>query len=175
MSNELRFRPGHMPALFGDTTAALIVDDDPVLAAVLESLLQPEGYRCTIAVNAAEARAILEQTRFALALVDVMMPGESGLELVAALLGKYDDLAVVMVTAVDEPHIADLALDSGAYGYIVKPFRESDVLITVANAGRRRCLEIEHRAHSKRMERILDDRTAELGDALNSTRQSATE
>lgn len=164
---DLRFRPGEMPALFGDTTAVLIVDDDPVLGVVLESLLKPEGYHCTLAANAREARAILAQKAFALALVDVTMPGESGLELAADLLGKYRDLAVVMVTAVDEPSIAELALDSGAYGYIVKPFRESDVLITVANAGRRRCLEIEHKAHSERIERMLDDRTAELGDALN--------
>jgi DNA-binding response OmpR family regulator len=167
MPRELRFRPGEMPPLFGDTAAVLIVDDDPVLATVLESLLKPEGYHCTVAANAAEARAVLSEQSFALALVDVMMPGESGLELVADLLAKYRDLAVVMVTAIDEPNIAELALDSGAYGYIVKPFRESDVLITVANAGRRRCLEIEHHAHSERIERMLDDRTAELGDVLN--------
>lgn len=164
---ELRFRPGGMPPLFRDTAAALIVDDDPVLAAVLETLLVPEGYHCTLVSSGAQARALLAERDFALALVDVMMPGESGLELVADLLGKYRDLAVVMVTAVDEPSIAELALDSGAYGYIVKPFRESEVLITVANAGRRRCLEIERHAHTERLERLLADRTAELGDALD--------
>jgi DNA-binding response OmpR family regulator len=163
---EMRFSPGNMPPMFGDTAAALIVDDDPVLAVVLESLLTPEGYHCTLASNGAQARERLAERDFALALVDVMMPGESGLELVADLLGKYRDLAVVMVTAVDEPSIAQLALDSGAYGYIVKPFRESDVLITVANAGRRRCLEIERDSHTARLERLLDDRTAELGDVL---------
>jgi two-component system phosphate regulon response regulator OmpR len=163
---DIRFRPGEMPPLFGDTTAALIVDDDPVLASVLEGILAPEGYRCTIATNAVAARLRLDEKEFALALVDVMMPGESGLELVADLIGKYPDLAVVMVTAVDEPSIAQLALDCGAYGYIVKPFRESDVLITVANAGQRRCREIEHRAHTLRIERMLDDKTAELGDVL---------
>ena len=160
-----RFRPGEMPPLFGDTAATLIVDDDPVVASVLKEILAPEGYRCTIALNAAEARAALEEHEFALALIDVMMPGESGLELAADLMGKHHDLAVVMVTAVDEPSIADLALDTGAYGYIVKPFRASELLITVANAGRRRCLEIEQRAHTERLERLLADRTAELGDA----------
>jgi putative two-component system response regulator len=161
---EFRFRPGQMPPMFGDTASTLIVDDDPVLASVLESILTPEGYRCTLAGNAAAARAAVAQGQFAVALVDVMMPGESGLELVADLLGKQDDLGVVMVTAVDEPSIAQLAIDSGAYGYIVKPFRESEVLITVANAGRRRCLEIEQRSHTERLQRMLADRTAELGD-----------
>lgn len=163
---ELRFRPGLMPPLFGDTAATLIVDDDPVVAAVLETILSPEGYRCRTASNAAEARALLEQHDFAQALVDVMMPGQSGLELAADLVAKHRDLAVVMVTSVDEPSIAQLALDSGAYGYIVKPFRETEVLVTIANAGQRRCREIEHRAHEERMERMLADKTAELGDAL---------
>lgn len=164
---ELRFRPGEMPPLFGDTAATLIVDDDAVLAQVLASVLEPEGYHCTLASSGREARALVAERDFALAMVDVMMPGESGLELVADLLGKHDDLAVVMVTAVDEPSIAELALDCGAYGYIVKPFRESEMLITVANAGRRRCLEIERRTHTERLERLLADRTAELGDALD--------
>lgn len=161
---DFRFRPGEMPPLFGDTASALIVDDDPVVANVLREILTPEGYHCTTAVNAAEARAALEEHSYAVALVDVMMPGESGLELAADLLGKHRDLAVVMVTAMDEPAIADLALDTGAYGYIVKPFRASELLITVANAGRRRCLEIEQRAHTERLERLLADRTAERGE-----------
>jgi DNA-binding NtrC family response regulator len=163
---ELRFRPGLMPPLFGDTAATLIVDDDPVVGSVLASLLEPEGYRCRIASNSHEARTLLEAQDFALALVDVMMPGESGLELGADIAAKYRDTAVVMVTSVDEPSIAQLAIDSGAYGYIIKPFRENDVLIAVANAGQRRCLEIEHRSHDEQVERMLADKTAELGDVL---------
>ena len=154
---ELRFRPGQMPALFGDTAATLIVDDDPVVAEVLKALLEPEGYRCTLASNGAEARARIEEHEFAQALVDVMMPGESGLELVAELLAKHRDLAVVMVTAVDEPSIAQMAIDSGAYGYLTKPFRDGDVINTVAAAGHRRCVDIEHRAHVERLERRLAD------------------
>jgi two-component system, NtrC family, sensor kinase len=163
---ELRYRPGAMPPLFGDTAATLIVDDDPKIAEMLNQMLMTEGYECTIAAGAAGARAALAEKPYALALVDVLMPGESGLELVADLLGKYPDLAVVMVSGVDDPAIAELALETGAYGYIVKPFRLTEVLITVANAGRRRCLEIERNAQQARLERLLADRTADLGDAL---------
>ena len=167
---ELLFRPGLMPPLFGDTAATLIVDDDPVVANVLATILEPEGYRCSIASDGHQARALLEQQEYALALVDVMMPGQSGLELAAEFVTKCRDLAVVMVTAVDEPSIAQLALDSGAYGYIVKPFRETEVLVTVANAGQRRCREIEHRSHEERIERMLADKTAELGDFVERTK-----
>src|SRR4029079_13552738 len=78
---ELHFRVGDMPPLFGDTAAALIVDDDDQVAASLVRLLAREGYRCTSASDAAEARRVLATRPFALALVDVFMPGESGLEL----------------------------------------------------------------------------------------------
>ena len=164
--DQLRFQPGAMPPMFGDTAATLIVDDDPDLAGLLADVLRREGYDCTIAHAAPEARALLASRRFAIALVDVMMPGETGLELVDDLLGKYDDLAVVMVTGVDDPKVAELAIESGASGYVVKPFSVNQVVITVNNASRMRCLEIERRVQRQRLERVLADRTADLGDAL---------
>ena len=165
-SDELRFRPGQMPPLFGDTAATLIVDDDQVFAQVLQSVLEEEGYHCTLAADAHSARTALDDHEFALALIDVMMPGESGLELATDILRDHPDLAVVMVTAVDDPAIAQLALDSGAYGYVVKPMQPNQVLITVANAGRRRCLEIEGRMYQDRLERRLDEQAADLDEAL---------
>jgi DNA-binding NtrC family response regulator len=141
-----------MPPLYGDTASLLIVDDDPSVAHLLETVLQREGYRCTLAGDASEARARLAEREFAVALCDVMLPGESGLELAADMLREYPDLAVVMVTGVDDPHIADLALESGAYGYLVKPFQLNQVLITVATASRLRCLEIERRRYEQRLE-----------------------
>lgn len=172
---DFRFRPGEMPPLFGDTAALLIVDDDKHVANILTMTLEPEGYKCTVATDGTGARARLAEKDFAIALIDVMMPGESGLELVEDLVGKYPELAVVMVTGVDDPNIADLALESGAYGYIVKPFRTSEMLITVANAGRRRCLEIERRAQREHVERLLADRTAELGDMRDQLKQGIDE
>ena len=166
MSRELVFRPGGMPPLFGDTTSTLIVDDDPKVAELVSSILEADGYHCTVAHNAADARAVVDKQDFALALVDVMMPGESGLEVAADLLRDRPDVAVVMVTGVDDPKIAELALDIGAYGYVVKPFAANQLLITVANAGRRRCLEIERRAYQQRLERRVDEQAADLDDAL---------
>jgi PAS domain S-box-containing protein len=160
------FRPGGMPPLFGDTAATLIVDDDVQLAEVLRRLLGREGYHCTLASSAHEARERLAECPFALALVDIMMPGESGLDLVTYMLGNHPDLAVVMVTGVDDPHIVDLALQSGVYGYVVKPFRPNQVLITVANAGQRRCLEMQHHAYEERLQLQMGEQGADLDDAL---------
>jgi len=155
-----------MPPLFGDTTAALIVDDDPHTVALLSSMLGADGYDCTPAYSAEEARLRLEERDFAIAMVDVLMPGDSGLELVEQALDLYPFLAVVMVTGVDDPEIAELALESGAYGYIVKPFELHEVLIAVSNAGRRRCLEIESSVYRRRLEHRLEEQSADLDDAL---------
>jgi DNA-binding response OmpR family regulator len=166
----LHFRAGDMPPLFGDTAAALIVDDDPQVAASLARLLGREGYRCSCAPDAAEARILLAERPFALALIDVFMPGESGLELTDSMISEHPDLAVVIVTAIDQRSIAELALESGAYGYVVKPFRPNELLCTVANAGRRRCLEIIHRAYHHRLERLVEEQAVDLAvaqDLLN--------
>jgi PAS domain S-box-containing protein len=151
------------------------VDDDVHLAEVLGRLLHREGYQCTIADGPAQARARLAETEFAVALVDVMMPGESGLELMVEMLAEHPDLAVVMVTGVDDPRVAELALEAGAYGYVVKPFRPSQVLITVANAGRRRCLEIMRRRHEARLEQHIDEQAVDLDAALHQLKEAHRE
>lgn len=160
------FRPGAMPPLFGDTSSLLIVDDDPRIVDVLANMLEPEGYDCTRAGDAEEAMSRLAERDFAVALVDVLMPGDSGLELVDRALDLYPFLAVVMVTGVDDPAIAELALQSGAYGYLMKPFTHNEVLVAVSNAGRRRCLEIESAVYRQRLEIRLDEQSADLDDAL---------
>jgi two-component system, cell cycle sensor histidine kinase and response regulator CckA len=173
--DDLRFCPGDMPPLSGEGASVLIVDDDAKLTGVLERLLRSEGYECTLAANGVEARARLSERDFAVAFVDINIPGESGLELVDDLLGKDPDLAVVMVTGVDNPRVVELALQSAAYGYLVKPFLPSQVLITVANAGRRRYLEIERRTQHARLKRLLAARPAESGDTLGPLDKAAKE
>ena len=162
---ELRFRPGDMPPIFGNTADILIVDDDEIVTTILVRLLGRAGYRCTCARDAVTARARLAEGAFAIALVDVMMPGESGLELTESILAEHPDMAVVMVTAVDDTSIAERAFESGAYGYVVKPFRGPDLLLTVANAGRRRCLDIAQRAYQDRLELLVEEQARELENA----------
>ena len=160
-----------MPPLFGDTSSVLIVDDDPTTITLLESILETEGYDCTRAHSASEARDRLGAHDFAVALVDIVMPGDSGLELVDQALDRYPFLAVVMVTGIDDPEIAELALRSGAYGYLVKPFTHNEVVVAVSNAGRRRCLEIESAVYRRRLEDRLEEQAEELDDALKQLKE----
>ena len=168
---DLPFRPGEMPPLFGDTSSVLIVDDDPTTVELLASILEIEGYECTRTRDASEARTRLAERDYAVALVDIVMPGDSGLELVDQVLDEHPFLGVVMVTGIDDPEIAELALRSGAYGYLVKPFTHNEVVVAVSNAGRRRCLEIESAVYRRRLEDRLDEQADELDAALKQLKE----
>lgn len=133
----------------------LIVDDEEPIRRLLEQMLDWDSYQCTLAANAAEARDCLKKQNFELVLCDINMPGESGMNLVKDILANNPDTAVVMVTGISDPLTADVALETGVYGYIIKPFDRSSVLISVANALHRRELEIANRAYREELEQMV--------------------
>lgn len=149
----------------------LIVDDDAQVCGALRRVLERSGRPSTPARDAREARERLEAETFALALCDVSMPGESGLDLVRYIHLKYPDTAAVMVTAMDDVSLAEAAFELGAYGYIVKPFTGNEVLISVANALRRRKLEIENRMYSGTLEKIILERTTLLKETFRQLKE----
>ncbi|WP_447980381.1 HD domain-containing phosphohydrolase [Candidatus Nitrospira bockiana] len=153
----------------------LIVDDEIAIQRMLSRLLEQYGYCCTFASNAKEARERLQDKEFSLVLCDVNMPGESGLDLVRFILAQYPLTAVVMVTGLDNPQLASVALELGAYGYILKPFESNEIVINVANALRRRRLEIENRAHRERLELTVLERTSALRHAIESLERAEKE
>lgn len=150
----------------------LIVDDEEQIRNLLGRYLEMNGHDCTIAANAGEAREIIQKRVFELILCDVNMPGESGIDFIRYALGRYPDTAAVMVTALDDPAFAEAALEIGAYGYIIKPFKPNEVVINVANALRRRKLEIQSRTHREELEKIVQERTKALRLALKNVQRS---
>jgi putative two-component system response regulator len=141
----------------------LVVDDEDFVRRLITHQLQAAGYQCVVAAaSAAEARRVLEQNACSLMLCDVRMPGGSGLDLLAEVVPVHRDLAVLMVTAVDDAQAARTAADLGAVGYMVKPFSERQLVINVANALRRRRLEIENRSYREQLEVLVEERTSEL-------------
>ncbi len=94
------------------------------------------------------------------------MPGESGFDFAHEVHLDYPDTAVVLVTGVDDHHIAEAALAQGAYGYVLKPFKANELLINVVNALRRRALELENRHHRDRLEQAVLEHTATLRDTI---------
>ncbi len=99
----------------------LVVDDDARLRALLRRYLSDNGFRVTVAADAAEARASLARFAFDLVVLDVMMPGESGLDLTRALRGE-GGAPVLLLTAMAEPGDRVNGLEQGAEDYLAKPF-----------------------------------------------------
>ena len=157
------------------TERILIVDDEDQIRTLLARLLGAHGYECLTAESAAAARRVLEEADVALVLSDVNMPGESGIDFTREVLAEYPDTAVVMVTGMDDRAYADAAIELGAYGYVLKPFKPNELLINVGNAFRRRALEIENRGHRDRLEQTVLERTSALRTTIQQLESSETE
>lgn len=140
----------------------LVVDDQPDVVDVLARILEADGHVCRRAYSAAEAYASVEASTPDLVLCDIDMPGESGLSLVGRLQEAWPEVAVLMVTALDDPEVAGTALDNGALGYVIKPFERNEILINVASALRHRRRNLESRSAVDELRRAVDERVAEL-------------
>ena len=140
----------------------LVCDDDPFIREILCRWLADEGYPCDTAADAGEALALLDRRDYALLLSDIRMPGASGIDLLTTIKRRHPDLAVVMVTAIEEKDVAVRALELGAYGYIIKPFDLSEVVINVVNALERRRLVLEGRRYEETLERKVREQTRSI-------------
>ena len=140
----------------------LIVDDERPIRMLLQRILETNGYNCRTAENAAEARALMSAQASDLILCDINMPGESGLDFIRHVLKAFPDTAAIMVSAIGDPLLAESMLQLGVYDYIIKPMDRNGILISVANAFRRRDLEIANRSYRRNLEQMVDERTDSL-------------
>ena len=140
----------------------LIVDDERPIRMLLQKILEANGYDCRTAENAAEAREFMSEMASDLILCDINMPGESGLDFIRHVLKAYPETAAIMVSAIGDPLLAESMLQLGVYDYIIKPMDRNGILISVANAFRRRDLEIANRSYRRNLEQMVDERTNSL-------------
>jgi phosphoserine phosphatase RsbU/P len=144
----------------------LIVDDEQALAKLMERTLRSRGFESDVAFTAADARRLFEANDYALALLDVRLPDESGYGLLEELRTRRPDTAVVMISGVDDPELGRAAIEHGAYAYMVKPVGATQLYLTVVNNLQRRTLELEHRTTLRRMEGMLDERADQMRRAV---------
>jgi two-component system phosphate regulon response regulator OmpR len=119
----------------------LVVDDDARLRELLRRYLSENGFRVTVAADATEARANLASFAFDLIVLDVMMPGESGLELTLALRQTKDRgsrAPVLLLTAMAEPEDRINGLEQGADDFLAKPFEPRELVLRIRNIIERR-------------------------------------
>lgn len=140
----------------------LLVDDEPYVSELLSRWLSLEGYSCDVASSAEAALELLHSQPYHLLVSDIMMPGMSGIDLLKIVRTSFPDLAVIMVTAVDDRKTAVRMLELGAYGYVIKPFDRNEILISVANALERRRVTLLMREYEYSLEQKVLERTAQV-------------
>jgi len=150
----------------------LVVDEDEQVRRALRRILEDRNFTCQVAASAAEAREALHCVSVDLVLSDVMLSGETGIGLLRSLRADNPGLPVVMVSGVNDPDVANIALELGAYGYVTKPFDANQVVIAVNNAILRCSLEDENRHYREQLEWMVTERTIELADALGALANS---
>jgi putative nucleotidyltransferase with HDIG domain len=155
-----------------DRPQILIVDDDKGVRRLLGRLLGKNIGTCTLAADAREARRALQEQIFDLILCDMKMPGESGLDLLRHSAKEFPDSAFIVVTAVDDPAIAEEALRLGAYGYVIKPFKNNELVINVGNVMHRSKLEIKERHYRRDLEKIVQERTETMVTTLSNLQKA---
>jgi len=118
----------------------LIVDDEEMIRDLLTMTLSRQKYNCFQSSNAEEGLKILRERDIDLALLDVMMPGTSGLELLRDLKAVSPDTAVLMITALSDMETALNCIHLGADDYITKPFSIENIVLKANNALEKRRL-----------------------------------
>jgi len=119
-----------------DDPHLLVVDDDERLRALLQRYLGSNGYRVTAASGAGEARHLMKSMAFDLLILDVMMPGESGLDLTRSVRAG-SQIPILMLTARGDPSDRIAGLELGADDYLPKPFEPRELLLRVGSLLRR--------------------------------------
>ncbi len=143
----------------GDLPHILVVDDDDRLRRLLHKFLTENGFLVATACDAADARAKLKGLAFDLLVLDLMMPGESGLEF-AASLRETSNVPVLMLTAMGEAEDRIAGLEVGADDYLTKPFEPRELLLRI-NSILRRLPQTKPTAPILRLGRIVFDRERE--------------
>lgn len=130
----------------GNDSKVLIVDDEETVCDILSDILEDEGYSCKTVPSAHDALAKLSEDTFDVALVDIRMPGVSGLELLSVMRESYPATQVIMSTAVNDVDTAVEAMKKGASDYILKPFSVDGLCERVGSVLKRR--ETQLRPHT---------------------------
>jgi DNA-binding NtrC family response regulator len=150
------------PKVPADRTTVLVVDDEEGIRQALTRFLSRLGYHVHAAANAAQALEMLAVQRPQAMLCDIRMPDTSGVELLPKVLAHDHDLAVLMLTAIDEPRTAIECLKLGAYDYLIKPVDLEELELSLQQALRQRQLEVDRRELEQWLAREVAVRTRDL-------------
>ena len=149
-------------AEFQDSVSVLVVDDEEPIRNALKKFLAQQRFDVYAAASGEEALENLRRHKIALMLCDIRMPGTSGIDLVPQAIEIEPDLAILMLTAVNDATSAALCMQRGALDYLTKPIELADLARAVQRALKRREMLLENRELNRWLKEEVTARTAEL-------------
>jgi DNA-binding NtrC family response regulator len=127
-----------------------IVDDEPIIHEVLGQLLEAEGYEVEVSSSGEEALAKTNDRVFDLTLLDLLMPGLDGIEVLKALKKRDPQAEIIIITAYASVESALAAMKIGAFDYVQKPFKHDELLLVIRRA-------LEHKQLTEENLRLKDE------------------
>ena len=155
-----------------DTGMMLIVDDEEPIRTSISRKLRAQGYNCATAANGEAALRKASAQDFDLVVLDIKMPGMSGMEVLFRIAIDHPDTCVVMLSAVSDIRTAVEAMKLGAYDYLTKPFDLEEVVIRVERALERRRLLLDNRQYQLLLEEKVERQTGVIREYCEQTIQA---
>ena len=119
-----------MPQLLA---SVLVIDDEEIMREVIARLLRRKGYTVTTVATGEEGLEEAKDQPFDLVLLDLMLPGMGGLDVLSEFTGKFPEIVVIMITAYASIENAVSATRKGAFDFITKPFKNDELLLVIKN------------------------------------------
>jgi len=149
----------------------LVVDDDPIILDMIKVFLTSNGYHYYTASNSKEALKIVDNESIDIAIIDICLGEESGIDLIKTLREYHPKLPCIVITGFEDETTAHLALDVGAYGYLAKPFSLLELLVNIEGTLRRQKLEELRDNYQDQLEKRVSESTKSLRISLDLHRQ----
>ena len=140
----------------------MVVDDEESVRNLLQRTLKGAGYNVVTAANGQESLDTISELEIGVALLDIKMPGLSGIEVLKQVTTEHPLICVIMVTAMVDTTTAIEVMKLGAYDYVTKPFNPDDVVLTVQRGCERRVLWLENENHRRRLQERLAAQTERM-------------
>ena len=153
----------------------VVVDDDAQVRESVAMLLQLSGFQVRAFPGGEAALAGLNEESAEVILSDINMPGMTGIEFLGRFRQRDRETPVILMTAYAELDMAVSAVKNGAYDFIIKPYQPHYLLHAIEKAAQYRRLRILERTYTEELERTVQQRTAELADALGQLKNLSIE
>jgi len=137
----------------------LVVDDEAGIRNLLQRTLEDAGYSVVTAASGQEALDKMSEMNIDLAMLDIKMPGMTGLEVLQRITINSPDIGVIMVTGIGDAQTAVEAMKLGAYDYITKPFNAADVVPAIQKVFQQRDVRREEEQRRHRLEEKVRDQS----------------